>query len=231
MANPFHALSPKCLPCGFCGVAFVVDSMQDHLIDCDTKETRRKKRKAPLLAYGLPEALLDSFDPPAKDLLVQAASSILEIGSTELFLGGKLAVDGERHWDAVCNAAAEIQVSQEKIDVYCHIEGEDSIEFDLYPYFDRGSQFLNEAIARGDKEVLYMCAKGISRSSTMLIASLMSAKRILLRDAWILVRSKRAIAMPNPSFFRQLMRWEEKIFPGAMPSLPQDFLTIHPHVF
>jgi len=69
---------------------------------------------------------------------------------------------------------------------------------------------MNEFIGKGD--CLVHCQAGISRSSTSLIAHLMSTG-LCLKEAYRLVKSKRKIIRPNPAFWLQLIAYNSQLYP------------------
>ena len=173
--------------------------------------------------FQLPDALLDSFDPPPVGK-VTACDSIVRFGPTTLWIGGKGA-PSKRAFSSILNAAEEHNV-RGALQVPC----QDELEFDIYARFPVAEQFLHDALGRGDAHVLFMCAKGQSRSVTLLIAAVMSVKRWTLRETWLLVRKNRPSALPNPKFFSALRKWERVLFPSELESIPSDVLSLHPAV-
>jgi protein-tyrosine phosphatase len=117
---------------------------------------------------------------------------VVEFGKCRLWLGGKQAQG--REWAGICNCAEEIALEGKGI----HIMAQDEIEYAIRPHFPEGETFLRKALQEEEGDFLFMCAKGISRSSTILISALMSVKKMSLRECWLLVKSKRPRAMPNP---------------------------------
>lgn len=59
--------------------------------------------------------------------------------------------------------------------------------------------------------ILVHCSKGVSRSTSMVVAYLMKIEAMTLDAALALVTSKRPIANPNASFRRQLEDFGEKL--------------------
>lgn len=51
---------------------------------------------------------------------------------------------------------------------------------------------------------------GVSRSSTVVIAFLMHAKKLLLEEAYHLVKQARPSAKPNDGFWKQLVDYDIK---------------------
>jgi protein-tyrosine phosphatase len=63
---------------------------------------------------------------------------------------------------------------------------------------------------RGEGGVLVHCMMGISRSSSVCIAWLMSRKAMSYDDAYKLMKAKRPIVCPNSGFAAQLKMWEKQ---------------------
>lgn len=63
--------------------------------------------------------------------------------------------------------------------------------------------------------VLVHCMAGISRSSTIIMAYLMSEKQMGLEEAYVFVKQKRRIVRPNSGFKRQLRQYELDLKDGG----------------
>jgi hypothetical protein len=84
---------------------------------------------------------------------------------------------------------------------------DDVPETQLYPYFSFTSNWIQYHL-RSNQAVLVHCMAGISRSSTIIAAYLMS-RYGWTRDYTIrYMRSKRPMVNPNPGFMYQLGEWE-----------------------
>lgn len=81
----------------------------------------------------------------------------------------------------------------------------------LAKYFDFIADKINEVIKKNGI-VLVHCVAGISRSTSMILAYLMKHKRMRLRDAHALVKSKRSFIRPNLGFWKQLIDYEIGLF-------------------
>ena len=53
-----------------------------------------------------------------------------------------------------------------------------------------------------------LCALGMSRSATIVIAYLMKSRGMSLKDSLALVKSRRPIVRPNDKFMKQLREYE-----------------------
>ncbi|PRP83472.1 putative dual specificity phosphatase, catalytic domain protein [Planoprotostelium fungivorum] len=83
----------------------------------------------------------------------------------------------------------------------------DSQEQDIISLFPTTDEFITEALNTGS--ILVHCQKGVSRSSTVVMAYLMKLKDIGFNEAADFVISKRPIVCPNIGFMRQLQLYED----------------------
>ncbi|XP_053197023.1 dual specificity phosphatase 29-like [Scomber japonicus] len=86
--------------------------------------------------------------------------------------------------------------------LYHGVEAPDCKHFDLSPFFTETADFIHSALNQKGK-VLVHCARGISRSATLVLAFLMIKERRTLVDALEAVRKHRNI-LPNVGFLNQL---------------------------
>jgi len=87
---------------------------------------------------------------------------------------------------------------------------EDQEDHDASPHFESVRRFTEGALAQGGA-VCFHCAAGISRSTTLVLAYLVRAHGMPLREAFALVHSRRKVAWPNRSFMRQLIAYEHSV--------------------
>ena len=95
---------------------------------------------------------------------------------------------------------------------YLNLVFEDEENIDLSPFFDSACSFMQDALSLrvGDKQgkCLVHCAAGVSRSSAITLAFLVSHERFSLREAFHLLRERRPICWPNTGFMRHLIAFE-----------------------
>lgn len=91
---------------------------------------------------------------------------------------------------------------------YLRLNIPDEAESDIDVVFDQTSDF----IASSGVPTLVHCQMGCSRAPTVVIAYLMKHKGLKLSEAYNLVLERRPIIEPNPGFWRQLERYECKVF-------------------
>ncbi|KAM3866130.1 dual specificity phosphatase 28 [Diretmus argenteus] len=81
---------------------------------------------------------------------------------------------------------------------------------DLYHYFDRCADAIQEEANRGGRTVVY-CKNGRSRSATICVAYLMKHRQLSLTDAFQKVKTARHVVEPNSGFMAQLQRYEQEL--------------------
>ncbi|CAF1115794.1 unnamed protein product [Rotaria sp. Silwood1] len=90
------------------------------------------------------------------------------------------------------------------------IKAEDTMSFNMSPYFEQACQFIEEA-RQLNGCVLIHCACGVSRSTTLCCAYLIKHHSMSIEQAINEIRTHRPIVQPNTGFLRQLIRYNEKI--------------------
>jgi protein-tyrosine phosphatase len=98
----------------------------------------------------------------------------------------------------------ETKISSQNI---LHFRDLDAPTTNLYKYFERTTRFIHEARCEGGN-VLIHCAAGISRSSTITLAYLMTWLGEGYDKLILYLAKKREGVAPNGSFVRQLKKWE-----------------------
>eukprot|EP00128_Syssomonas_multiformis_P015568 Colp12_sorted_trinity150504_noHs@18446 len=95
---------------------------------------------------------------------------------------------------------------------YCCIPLEDNEDANSSAFFESVHKFIADL---GGGPVLFHCAAGISRSATFVIAHLMKAHNLTLRDAFRLTKNGRSIIFPNNGFMTQLIEYEKSLMGTA----------------
>ncbi|KAM4623612.1 dual specificity phosphatase 29-like [Polymixia lowei] len=106
------------------------------------------------------------------------------------------AADGPQHIDTGPRFYADADI------LYHGVEAADHKDFDMSPFFNATADFIHKALDQKGK-VLVHCARGISRSATLVLAFLMIRERLTLAEAIKDVRRHRNI-LPNAGFLNQL---------------------------
>lgn len=93
---------------------------------------------------------------------------------------------------------------------HLHVRVDDDDEEDIMKFFSETNRFIDQARSAGGN-VLIHCIAGISRSVTVTVAYILSkqhqqdpSKKLSVEDTIKLVKKKRGVANPNPSFRQQL---------------------------
>ncbi|XP_036406442.1 dual specificity protein phosphatase 13-like [Megalops cyprinoides] len=108
------------------------------------------------------------------------------------------AADGPHRIDTGPSFYSDIAVQ------YYGVDAPDSQDFDLSPFFYPTAEFIQGALSQKGK-VFVHCARGISRSATLVFAFLMISVRLTLAEAIKAVRKHRNV-LPNAGFLSQLCR-------------------------
>ena len=87
---------------------------------------------------------------------------------------------------------------------------EDTTAQSLGPYLVPACQYIEKALAEGGI-VLVHCRAGVSRSASIVLAYVMKAGQMRLKEAINMMQSKGACIGPNPSFLNELKRWEGEV--------------------
>lgn len=78
-------------------------------------------------------------------------------------------------------------------------------------HFEKAVEFMKEALRNKKHRVFVHCQMGISRSTTLVLAYLMMARRFTLYEGYTLCQKSRPRIRPNDGFFEQLKALEMKV--------------------
>ena len=142
------------------------------------------------------------------------ASQILD----GLFLGSKescgedlLSSLQEKGITGIVNCTKKAKNVHQEFIKYCNIRINDESSADIGMYFPDATEFIHEHVSQGGA-VLVHCEKGVSRSSTIVIAYLMRYHDMKRDEAYTKVKSNHPIADPNYGFYQQLKTFEYFLF-------------------
>ncbi|XP_030630721.1 dual specificity phosphatase DUPD1-like [Chanos chanos] len=93
---------------------------------------------------------------------------------------------------------------------YHGTEATDSKDFDLSPFFHEVANFIHEGLSHQSGKVFVHCARGISRSATLVLAYLMIWEKLTLVEAIEAIRKHRNI-LPNAGFLQQLCHLDARL--------------------
>jgi hypothetical protein len=108
---------------------------------------------------------------------------------------------------------------------YLNVNVEDNNEEDISPYFAEVFEFLTCTDDEDEKRVLFHCRVGVSRSATLLIAFMMRQHAMTLREAYDLVKSRRARVQPTDAFTDALLKYETEVFPERESEISFKYMT------
>ena len=117
----------------------------------------------------------------------------------------------------VLNCAFECMESFNNSVKYCHLKLSDMPSFRIIPFFERATNFINQAHKSGGI-ILVHCQLGISRSTSCVIAYMIKYMGFTTMSALEFIRKKRPQVMPNYGFLQQLMTYEKSNLGKGMTS-------------
>jgi protein-tyrosine phosphatase len=85
----------------------------------------------------------------------------------------------------------------------------DTTTANLLPHLPDAIAFIKLALATENGRVLVHCVEGVSRSTSIVLAYLMSEREMSYKQALRVVKLRRGAACPNLGFERQLKEWEK----------------------
>lgn len=91
-----------------------------------------------------------------------------------------------------------------------NVLAKDSKIYNIRKDFDQAFQFIDECLKIGGK-IIINCARGISRSGTIVIAYLMFRYSMSLMEAYNFITSLRPQVRPNSYFRKQLETYEHEL--------------------
>ncbi|KAL4640007.1 dual specificity protein phosphatase 13-like isoform X1 [Arapaima gigas] len=103
---------------------------------------------------------------------------------------------------------------------YYGIEAPDHQDFNLTPYFSPTAKFIQSALSHKGK-VFVHCARGISRSATLVLAFLIICEKLTLVEAIKAVRQHRNV-LPNVGFLNQLRDLDKTLYAGRRTEQERD---------
>ncbi|KAM9103924.1 dual specificity protein phosphatase 3-like [Megaptera novaeangliae] len=92
---------------------------------------------------------------------------------------------------------------------YLGIKANDTQEF-LSAYFQKVADFINQALAQNNGQVLVHCREGYSRSSTLVMAHLMMSQKMDVKSALSTIRQNREVG-PKDGFLAQLCQLNDRL--------------------
>ncbi|KAK0090609.1 hypothetical protein PV325_010575 [Microctonus aethiopoides] len=161
--------------------------------------------------------------PQPADIDNHPASLVLPF----LYIGnGKDAADLQllRQLNITCvlNVTSQLPGYHEKCGItYRQIPATDSEHQNLTQYFKEAFDFIEAARMRGTS-ILIHCQAGVSRSATIAIAYIMQHKRLLMADAYQLVKDARPIISPNLNFMGQLLELEQGLQASGIVAMKKE---------
>mmetsp|Transcript_6927 Transcript_6927/g.7597 ORF Transcript_6927/g.7597 Transcript_6927/m.7597 type:complete len:170 (-) Transcript_6927:123-632(-) len=91
-----------------------------------------------------------------------------------------------------------------------HINIQDHPKEKIEDYFSETTAIIKKSLDEGSN-ILVHCGQGVSRSTTIVLAYLLTQEKMTFRDAAIDVRSKRPMVNPNNAFMRKLVALEKSL--------------------
>eukprot|EP00656_Telonema_subtile_P012838 TRINITY_DN16497_c0_g1_i3.p1 TRINITY_DN16497_c0_g1~~TRINITY_DN16497_c0_g1_i3.p1 ORF type:complete len:179 (+),score=22.43 TRINITY_DN16497_c0_g1_i3:593-1129(+) len=101
---------------------------------------------------------------------------------------------------------------------YLCIQLSDDPDTDLRARFEESNQFIEDARNTPNAKVIVHCRMGQSRSTTLVIAWVMSHFNCSMKEALLWTKARRELICPNTGFFVQLQKYEKELFGTAGPS-------------
>ena len=136
------------------------------------------------------------------------------LGGIEAALDGELLQEKEIRAVVCCCPYTEFTEAEEHTDLgirYHRVDVEDVSREPIGLYFPEAIEFLDGFLAKENPDnVLIHCRSGVSRSSTIALAYIMTAMGTSLHDAFFMIRARRPVITPNLGFIEQLVEYEDE---------------------
>lgn len=134
-----------------------------------------------------------------------------EIVPDFLYLGDRIHSSTRKILDdlditCILNMAEELENTFEGELEYCKLGVGDTLNDNIYPTLKTAVEFIQKA-KKHCRKVLVHCNMGVSRSTTAVLAYLISENRIDFEQAFHFVKQQRPIVHPNESFKHQLIHF------------------------
>lgn len=114
----------------------------------------------------------------------------------------------------VINAAPELPPPPEDYVPRHYVPLLDTPNSDMYPFMELVADLIHEVVTRNEV-VLVHCVAGVSRSVTLCLAYLVKWQKMTLCEAYHHMKLRRPQIRPNTGFFKQLIKFEERLFGEA----------------
>ena len=112
---------------------------------------------------------------------------------------------------------------------YMQISIDDYQNINIIQYFDKTNDFVNTCTTK-NKNILFHCQNGTSRSVSFILAFLLKNKKINIREGMHMIIKKRydikIVSRPNIGFMKQLLEYEKKIIGYNSLSI-EDYIKIY----
>ncbi|KAI5810754.1 protein-tyrosine phosphatase-like protein [Pyronema omphalodes] len=145
---------------------------------------------------------------PMRSIMTQILPGFLYLsGITAASSTEKLKAYGITHVLSVLSPSEAPKVPEEIKQLI--IDVNDTTTTNLLPHFPEAIAFIKLALSTKNGKVLVHCVEGVSRSSSMVLAYIMSERGLSYKQALRLVKLRRCVACPNIGFERQLKEWEK----------------------
>ncbi|ORX87467.1 phosphatases II [Anaeromyces robustus] len=105
---------------------------------------------------------------------------------------------------------------------YFKVDILDTPEFDILPFIEPTSNFIDNAIKNENGKVLVHCNAGVSRSSAILIGYLMKKRNYTYEEALEKTKLARSCICPNFGFAEQLRRMNKNLNINSAASEPPE---------